>query len=96
MIKKILFFLFVFAISFMFQSFGLAQQGTAFMIIHISVFVIGIIASLFYIDELGPDAFKLIVLFVLHIFGSWLFAKIFNVDYSVAYQIIAFGSSIGD
>lgn len=96
MIKKILFWLFVFAISFMIQSFGIAQQGTAFMVIHISVFVIGIVGSLFNIDELGPDAFKISVLFILNLCGSWLFSRVFNVDYSTTYQIIAFGSSIGD
>ena len=96
MIKKILFWLFVFAISFMLQNFGLAEQGTAFMVIHIVVMDIGIIGSLFCIDELGLDAFNVFVILVLLLCGSWLFSSIFNIDYSIAYQIIAFGSSIGD
>lgn len=96
MIKKILFWLFVFAISFMLQSFGIAQQGTAFMVIHISIMAIGIIGSIFCFDELCGDAFNVFILLVLHLCGSWLFSRIFNIDYSVTYQIIAFGSSIGD
>ena len=96
MAKKVLFWLFAFATSFMLQSFGIAQQGTIFMIIHISIFVLGIILSLFNIDEFADVCAKMIVVLILQLIGSLVFTKIFNVDYSVAYQIVAFGISLGD
>lgn len=93
MFKKILFWLFAFAVSFMVQGFGLAEQGTAFMIIHLSVFALGIILSLIFDSGSG---LQLIIVLTLQLVASWIFTKVFNIDYTVAYQIIAFGLSIGD
>ena len=105
MLRKFALFFITFGLSFLVQSFGWTDQGTAFIFIDIG-FVTLIIAFIILIclfagDGIGEKlglSFLVAILYAVELaitlFATWGATKLFPVDFAVAFQIMSFGQCL--
>ena len=92
MLKKFAIWFICFGLSFLVQNLGWAEQGKAFLYIHIGLNVL-IIAAL----SCGVSFISILITaveIVITLFATWGATKLFNVDFYVAYQIMTFGQCL--
>ena len=105
MLKKFALWFICFGLSFLVESLGWAEQGKAFMLIHLGVAglitVLLILACIFEGDDLeerlGMPVLVLLaygVLIAIILFTTWGATKLFNVDCYVAFQLMTFGQCL--
>lgn len=105
MIKKFIVWFITFGLSFLAEDLGFAEQGLAFLFIHLIASCIIIVVLIFVSVFAGKGVaqrvgFPLILLggYVLTIaiilFATWGATKLFSVDFFVAYQIMTFGQCL--
>ena len=105
MLKKFAWWFIVFGLSFLVQSWGWTDQGTAFLWMHLGGTVI-LLALIFLLCLFAGDGFgeKVGLSFIVAIIGAvilgitlfatWGASKLFNVDFYVVYQIMTFGQCL--
>ena len=105
MLRKFALFFITFGLSFLVQSFGWTDQGTAFLWIDIGVTTL-LIALIILIcllagDGVGEKLGLSIIVAVIYavelgicLFATWGATKLFNVDFAVAFQIMSFGQCL--
>ena len=108
MLKKFALWFICFGLSFLVQSWGWAEQGKAFLYIDlgISVLIIVVFIAIMVIAglangfaaEAGGVSFLTILItagaIAIALFATWGATKLFDVDFYVAYQIMAFGQCL--
>lgn len=108
MLKKFAIWAITFMLSWFVASLGWAEQGEAFLYIHLGVQVIIIIAIvilLIVVGAVGDEALiaggisgviiiAMIAIIAIILFTTWVATQLFNVDYFVAYQIMTFGQCL--
>ena len=105
MLKKFAVWFIYFGLSFLFESWGWAEQGKAFLIIYLvatGLVMAGVILIwIFDGDELGERVGMSLVSALLYtgrmfiiLFATWCAAQLFAVDYYVAFQIMSFGQCL--
>lgn len=108
MFRKFVLWFIGFGLSFLSESLGWAEQGKAFMYIHLGI---GVIAMLVHIacmmilsikvdrvaEEIWNSILKALiaaVYIVIRLFVIWSVARFFNVEFFVTYQIVTFGQCL--
>lgn len=103
MLKKFALWFIYFGLSFLVEIIGWAEQGKAFLFISFGVPIIAllILVCLFVGDGLEERIVILVIAAVAYgakiaitLFVTWVATKLFNVDYYVAFQIMAFGQCL--
>ncbi len=105
MLKKVALWFIYFGLSFLVESIGLAEQGKAFLFINFGVPGLIIALLILVCPFVGDGLEERIVIPVIAavtygakiaitLFVTWVATKLFNVDYYVAFQIMAFGQCL--
>lgn len=105
MLRKFVWWFIIFGLSFLVQSFGWTDQGTAFIWIHLGgtgllialVIILCLVAGSGIGEKLGLSiAIAIIYAIMLGIvlLATWGATKLFPVDFAVAYQIMTFGQCL--
>ena len=110
MLKKFAIWFICFGLSFLVQNLGWAEQGKAFLYIHIglNVLIIALLIAIAIILGLtngfefaalscGVSFISILITaveIVITLFATWGATKLFNVDFYVAYQIMTFGQCL--
>lgn len=105
MLKNFALWFICFGLSFLFESFGWAEQGKAFLFINLGaiglIIALLILVYLFTGDGLGEQIGIPVIAAVIYgavitviLFATWGATKLFNVDYYVAFQIMTFGQCL--
>ena len=108
MLKKFVVWFVCFGLSFLFESFGWAEQGKAFFFIDVGVefFLILVLlaiiktgGSMYGYNNEAIVASLLIVFITIGVLAvimvaTWVATKLFDVDFYVAYQIMTFGQCL--
>ena len=105
MIVKFFVWFVVFGLSFLVEELGFAEQGMAFICIHILASCLLVIASIFISIYAGKGTGERIVfpllivgmyilIIAIILFATWGATKLFGVDFFVAYQIMTFGQCL--
>lgn len=108
MLKKFMVWFVVFALSFLVDTIGLAEQGKAFLFIHIGITVFIILcfiviimaAGIAYDSSAKANSISFLTLlttfavYAVILFATWVATKPFGVNFYVAYQIMTFGQCL--
>lgn len=105
MLRKFVRWFIFFGLSFLVQSWGWANQGTAFLWIHLGgtglilavIFLLCLVAGNGFGEKLGLSfIFAIIGAIILGVtlFATWGATQLFDVEFTVAYQIMTFGQCL--
>lgn len=108
MLKKFALWFICFGLSFLVQSWGWAEQGKAFLYIHLGIdilivlVVLAIVVIAGLVEDCAAEANGLSFILVLAtagilaivLFATWGATKLFNVDFYTAYMIMTFGQCL--
>ena len=105
MLKKFALWFVCFGLSFLIESWGLAEQGKAFLIIDLGatglIIIVLVLICLFLgdglLERIGVPVLALLVyvgVTLITLFATWGATQLFDVDYFVAYQIMTFGQCL--
>lgn len=105
MLRKFVWWFIIFGLSFLVQSFGWTDQGTAFLWIHLGgtglLIALVILLCLFAGDGIGEKfgfSFVIAIIYAVMLgivlFATWGATKLFPVEFTVAYQIMTFGQCL--
>lgn len=104
MIKRFLGWFAVFGISYLIQSLGWADQGTAFVWLHFGCRALFVVLLILFggwmISEAThpviafPTVLVMLVEVAIPLLATWAATAIFNIEFGVAYQIMTFGQCL--
>lgn len=105
MLRKFAWWFIIFGLSFLVQSWGWTNQGTAFLYLHLGcagfflavVFLLCLVVGEGFGEKIGFSFIVAIVAAILMgvtLFATWGATQLFDVEFTVAYQIMTFGQCL--
>ncbi len=105
MLRKFVWWFIIFGLSFLVQSWGWADQGTAFLWIHLGGTGLLLAVIFFLCWVAGDDLYERLglsfivaiigaIILGVTLFATWGATQLFGVEFTVAYQIMTFGQCL--